>query len=183
MAPLSREEKRRRLSDKRKKKREKRSSDQCEKDAVFASENATRTAIEASEEVAVVPANTELGVSVTPSATKVATLQLDSDDEDAARRFNLKTGKQPSKEDLMARQERSRLYQMQEAKRRRRDDTAAQGRRSKEKKNGLTPALQKVRRLKTERQAIENEYLDTGGSMKKNKNKKKKRSQGIPLPK
>mmetsp|Transcript_8482 Transcript_8482/g.12276 ORF Transcript_8482/g.12276 Transcript_8482/m.12276 type:complete len:138 (-) Transcript_8482:171-584(-) len=76
--------------------------------------------------------------------------------------------------------ERDKLLEMQELKRRRREDTAAQGRRSKELKEGQTPLKQKVERLKRERRLVQNEYEDTGGTMKKRKQKRKKHN--IPLP-
>mmetsp|Transcript_235 Transcript_235/g.353 ORF Transcript_235/g.353 Transcript_235/m.353 type:complete len:139 (-) Transcript_235:261-677(-) len=79
------------------------------------------------------------------------------------------------------RKERKLLYEIQEQKRRRREDTAAQGRRSKELKEGKTPLMQKVERLRRERKTIVDEYKNTGGSMKKKKQKRKKHN--IPLPK
>jgi len=120
----------------------------------------------------------------TPSAQSVATDQLDSDDEDISKRS---TSRQPkrrkknndSKEQQRLRQERKQLYQIQEQKRRRREDvTCAQGRRSKELKDGKTPRQQKVERLRTERKMIDDEY--SGASMKKKKQKKRKHN--IPLP-
>lgn len=122
---------------------------------------------------------------VTPPAQSVATDQLDSDDEDVSKRSSAATrqGKKrtavESKEEKKLRQERKQLYQIQEQKRRRREDvTCAQGRRSKELKDGKTPRQQKVERLRTERKMIDTEY--SGATMKKKKQKKKKHN--IPLP-
>ena len=119
---------------------------------------------------------------VTPPAQSVATDQLDSDDEDVSKRSTRQGKKRTaveSKEEKKLRQERKQLYQIQEQKRRRREDvTCAQGRRSKELKDGKTPRQQKVERLRTERKMIDTEY--SGATMKKKKQKKKKHN--IPLP-
>ena len=85
------------------------------------------------------------------------------------------------KQGEILREERRRLYELQESKRRLRQE---EGRSKSKSQDGETPLLQKVKRLKKERKAIIDEYDQTGGSMKKNRNKKKKkRSAGIPLPK
>ena len=124
------------------------------------------------------------GRGATVTAAEVAGLQLDSDDEVAAKHSKLSGCKRSgdeatSKVRAQLRRERSRLYELQESKRRKREEVE----RSKKKKDDETPYLQKVKRLKNERRVIEDEYKNTGGSMKKSRGKKKKRSLGIPLPK
>ena len=117
-----------------------------------------------------------------PSAS-IAEDQLDSDDDDTTRRSNRNFHHaEPAaimKQKAQLRRERAELYTIQEAKRRRREETH----RSKAHSNGETPLFQKVKRLRGERRAIEKDYECTGGSMKKKKNKKKKKSAGFNLPK
>ena len=118
------------------------------------------------------------------AAATVAQSQLDSDDEDTYKRSsrslpNLPT-KQSQREKDQLRQERAKLYTIQESKRRRREEA---DRSKKSNVEGDTPLLQKVKRLKKERRGIEVEYESTGGSMKKRKKGKKKRSSGFNLPK
>jgi hypothetical protein len=114
------------------------------------------------------------GMGATPAAHELATSQLDSDDDDYSKK------KEPSlQQDAELRKERKRLYELQESKRRLRQEET----RSKKTVDGETPLLRKVKRLKTERNALLQEYNETGGTMKKKNNKKKKRSAGIPLPK
>lgn len=119
----------------------------------------------------------------TASAQSVATDQLDSDDEDVSKRLHTKKNNKhsrESREEARLRAERKQLYQIQEQKRRRREDvTCVQGRRSKELKDGKTPRQQKVERLRRERKLIHDEYAHA--SMKKKKQKKKKKH-NIPLP-
>lgn len=127
-----------------------------------------------------------VGLGATPAANGLASTQLDSDDEDyVERKSGLKKSNahENSKHHAAMRRERQRLYELQEAKRRMRQE---EGRSKAVNDDGETPLHQKVKRLKTERKAVCDEYssYNQGGSMKKNKqNKKKKRSQGIPLPK
>lgn len=87
-----------------------------------------------------------------------------------------KTAKEQRKIDEMrkCRADRKKLYEVQEQKRRRREETAQQGRRSKEIKDGQTPLYQKTIRLKCERKTICDEYGNSGGSMKKQKKQKRK---------
>ena len=128
-----------------------------------------------------------VGLGGTPAANGLASTQLDSDDEDyVEQKSGLKKSNAHnnnySKHHAAMRRERKRLYELQEAKRRMRKE---EGRSKALNDVGETPLLQKVKRLKTERKAVYDEYssYSQGGSMKKNKKKqKKKRSQGIPLP-
>ena len=125
----------------------------------------------------------------TAAAHSVATEQLDSDEEDASKRSkllpSLRTADINNNDDRKRLfSERKQLYQIQERKRRRQKSVAFHGRRSKElhkKEDCTTPRQQKVERLRMERKLIREEYANTGGSMKKRKQRKKKHN--IPLPK
>lgn len=132
------------------------------------------------------PPQQAVGKGATPAANGLASTQLDSDDEDYVERkkgLNKANAHDNSKHHAAMRRERKRLYELQEAKRRLRQE---EGRSKAVNDDGESPLLQKVKRLKTERKAVCDEYssYNQGGSMKKNKQKrKKKRSHGIPLPK
>eukprot|EP00957_Ditylum_brightwellii_P035316 2678541-Ditylum_brightwellii.AAC.1 len=75
--------------------------------------------------------------------------------------------------------ERKKKLRHSRPKQRHREDTAAQGRRSKELKDGMTPLKMKVIHWKNERKAVVDKDKNTGGSTKKEKNKNKC---NIPLP-
>jgi len=138
----------------------------------------------------VAPPLQAVGKGATPAANQLASTQLDSDDEDVIKRkkdLNKQNAHVSDKHTAAIRRERKRLYELQESKRRMRQE---EGRSKSNNDDGETPLKQKVKRLRTERKAITDEYANyKGGSMKKNKNKqqqqqqkKKKRSHGIPLP-
>ena len=136
------------------------------------------------------PPQQAVGKGATPAANEVASTQLDSDDEDFVKRtkgINKSNAHNNPRHSAALRRERKRLYELQESKRRNRQE---EGRSKSNNGDGETPLLQKVKRLKTERKAVYDEYATysnhpSGGSMKKSNHKKqkKKRSQGIPLPK
>jgi hypothetical protein len=128
----------------------------------------------------------------TPVAAIVAQSQIDSDDDDTFKRssstlkdlkrsssLQKEPNSQESQHKSKLRRERKQLYAIQESKRRRREEPS----RSKKSQEGDTPLFQKVKRLKKERKVIEVEYGKSGGSMKKSKKNKKKRSSGFTLPK
>ena len=119
------------------------------------------------------------GKGATPASNAQANSQLDSDDDDYYKKRKKGAHLTKHKEDEALRRERLRLYELQEAKRRVRQEEG----RTKSIVDGETPLLRKVKRLKKERKAIIDEYNTTGGTMKKKTASKKKRSAGIPLPK
>lgn len=137
------------------------------------------------------------GLGATKAANELASTQLDSDDEDFVEmRKGLKktNAHDTSKHTASIRRERKRLYELQESKRRLRQE---EGRSKSNNDEGETPLLQKCKRLKIERKAVWKEYTtynktivsggggQGSGSMKKNKNRKRKQkaSHGITLPK